>query len=179
MTIKIEIKNNLKFNFNKYINLMLSLVPNENLIGLAKIKILEKICSHENVRARYLPLNNGKMSEIEVDVSTLNKEAIPKYIFNIFPEIAALLLSEYIFHEIGHHIHFFKQHGIKKNKYESFANLYAKKGYFSYFKARKKRILFSYFIASMNFFLFNKHERKMFADSRRELIEWYKKRNSA
>jgi hypothetical protein len=172
MTIKIEIdlKKKVKFNFNRYINLMLSLVPNENLIGISKIKIIEKICSHENVRARYVPLDNGKMSEIEVNISTLNKEAIPKYLFDNLPEIAALLLSEYIFHEIGHHVHHFKKHGIKRNNFESFANTYARKGYLSYFNNRKSRILFSYFLASINFLMFDKHERKMFADGRKELI---------
>lgn len=177
MSLKIE-KNekiNLKFNFEKYITLILSLVPRENLVGLSRIRILDNVEIGDDFKARYIPTPNGKQCEIEINLSSLNKENIPKYLFNKYPEIAGLLLSEYIFHEIGHHIHSFKKHGVKKQNQETFANEYAKKGYYAYIDRRKRKILISYFLASIDIFLFNKQERKMFADSRSEIITWYNK----
>ena len=177
---KLEIENfdNINFSFQKYINKFLSIVPETDLIGISKIKIINKLQvtnkKAKKTYASYIPSANNKNCVIEIYINTLIKKKIPKYLFNNYAEIAALLLSEYIFHEIGHHVHLFKKHGIKKERFEKFSAQYAKAGYFNYLKSRKLSIMISYRIASLNIFSFNKIERKMFAESRKELIEWIK-----
>ncbi|MCK5165183.1 MAG: hypothetical protein KAQ72_15765 [Desulfobacula sp.] len=96
-----------------------------------------------------------------VDVS------IPKYAFEINFEIGGLLLSEIIFHEIGHHVHFNKRHGVKKTKYEKFAKQYSKAGYGLYLKSRASKILSSYKWASRNVFIFNKEERRLILEAQK------------
>lgn len=162
------------FPFKEYIADILSVLPESDLIGIAKISIvrgLTKIANKKNDSyARYLPIENGKRSEIEINYVALLRERIPKYLFKSYPEIAALLLSEYIYHEIGHHIHLFKKHGIRKRSHEFFANKYAKRGYFKYLFLKQKEILLSYKFASWNILMFDKEERKMFREGRKELL---------
>lgn len=159
--------------FEKHIVNILSVVPKNDLHGIVKISVLKEFKDKNKNKgesyARYIPYGNGRKCEIEVNYRALIKDCIPKYLFKSNPQIACLLLSEYIFHEIGHHVHLFKKHGILKKKHESFADKYAKEMYFNYFLSRPKAILLSYRLASLNIFLFNKEERRLFLEGRKEL----------
>ena len=90
--------------------------------------------------------------------------------FNDYPNIAGLFLSEVLFHEIGHHAEQFKRHKIKKP--ERFANKYAKAGYYNYLKVHRTAILRAYKMAGLNIFKFNRKDRKKFRRARNELIGW-------
>ena len=142
---------------------MLNVVPKNDLSGITKIEVLNlDISNNKNPKdftAQYWPSNDGKDSRIEVNINKISKEVIAEYIFNIYKEVAALWLSEYIFHEIGHHVHQFKRHGVKKKKYEEFASKYAKAGYLNYLISRKKKILVSFRIGAFDIMFLNKKER--------------------
>jgi hypothetical protein len=150
-------------------------MPKEDMVGIKEIKIVEKF-SHNKCRKDspgcYLPDLKGKKATIEINFLNLTKHQIPMYLFDGYPEIAALLLSEIIAHEIGHHDHTFKRHGIKKYSYEKFADQYAKAGYYHYLKSRTSQILSSYKRASRNILRFDKKARKLFSLGYQELNEW-------
>ncbi len=166
---------NSKFPFQKYSALMLSVAPRTDLIGISEILFVENFNhpkSNHDALAHYLEGTNGKNSTIELHIPNIVANQIQDFYFEVYPEIAGLLLSEIFFHEIGHHAHRFKRHAVKKNENEKFANKYAKAGYLNYFKSRHKKILRSYLFASWSFILFNKAERTMFKDGRKDLINW-------
>jgi len=169
---------NLSFNFNKYINCMLNVIPKNDLSGITTIEVINlEISNYENPKdftAQYWPSNDGKDSRIEVNVRKISSEVIPEYIFNIYKEVAALWLSEYIFHEIGHHVHQFKRHGVKKKKYEEFASKYAKAGYLNYLISRKRKILKSFKIGTLDIISLNKKERKIMKKNFDDLCTWLK-----
>ncbi len=96
--------------------------------------------------------------------------------FELYPEIAALFLSEVIAHEIGHHVHTFRRTGIAKRFLEKFANKYAIAGYNNYLISRQSKILSSYKWASWNLFMFNKEDRRLFSSARYEIINWIEKK---
>ncbi len=156
---------------------MLAIAPNNDLVGIHEIRFVEKFThpksNHESL-AHYLRGTNGKSAVINFHMPNILEHAIDQYYFEVHPEIAALLLSEILFHEIGHPVHYFKKHGIKKKKMEKFADKYAKAGYFNYLKSRKRKILNSYKLASFNFIDWNKEQRASFEANRQELIDWLK-----
>ncbi|MGE0084744.1 MAG: hypothetical protein AB7S75_10000 [Desulfococcaceae bacterium] len=179
MKIKISSSIKTKFPFAKYINRMLSVIPQEDVVGISMINIVDKFVSNDKnskeSMAQYL-IDKSNNSLIEINISRIIAEKkIPEYLFNLYPEIAALLLSEIVFHEIGHHVHHFKRHGIKKSKKENFADIYAKVGYFNYIKSHYTKILSSYRWAYLNFFCFDKNERKAFQKAKNEIEEWMNK----
>jgi hypothetical protein len=90
----------------------------------AVVKIHQK--SDKTSVACYLEGKNGKQSNIEINTVNLTNEKIPAYLFNRHHEIAALFLSEIIAHEVGHHAHRFKRHGVNNKKAEKFAEMYAR-----------------------------------------------------
>lgn len=165
-----------EFQFRKYINLILSVVPGRDTAGISKIRITDNF-SHKKCLdslACYIPDQRGRNCVIEINIVSLSEKKIPKYLFDSYPEIAALFLSEVLTHEIGHHVHTFKRHGIKKNRHEEFADRYAVSGYYHYLRLRLAEILSSYRRASWNIYKFDKDDRKKFSSARKELIEWLK-----
>lgn len=173
----ITIRNEIKFPFEKYCNIILSIVPKSDLVGISEIRFVEKFShpkSNQEALAHYLQGANGKNAIIEIHMPNLLKQKISQYYYEIHPEIAALYLSGIIFHEIGHHVHQFKRHGVKKNRVEKFAESYSNAGYFNYLRYRKQRILSSYTWGSRGFVHWNKEERNQFKESRQELIELLK-----
>jgi hypothetical protein len=165
----------IKFNFCLYLNHMIGLVPLSDISFLKKIAIQKKAHKkskliNENTQAFYYQDNS--YGYIEIILENIIDVSIPLYAFEKYPEIGGLLLSEIVFHEIGHHVHYLKRHGIKKKDYETFADKYAEVGYKKYLLSRASKILSSYRRASFNFFLFNKKERKLFSTSRQELTTY-------
>ena len=168
----------IKFPFEKYCLLNLSVVPAKDIIGIKEIRFVDHF-SHpkydKDSLGCYFPETNGKNAIIEIHIPNIIKHRVSKYYFERHPEISALIISETIFHEIGHHVHFFRKHGIKKRKYEFFADKYATAGYFHYIKYRQKKILSSYKWGSRNFIELNKEERSKLYKNYQEIVDWLDK----
>ncbi len=175
LKININTSVNIKFQFPKYIKLILAIIPNDDVLGINEIAVVDsysdKKCLSDYL-ACYIPNVNGKDCLVEVCIGNLLKDYIPEYLFNDYPEIAALRLSRILAHEIGHHAHYFKRHKIRKKRHEKFADQYAEAGYYNYYKYRTNKIIWSYRIASWNFFQFEKEDRKLFSESIDNLIKW-------
>ena len=176
-SLLIDVRSDVKirFPFEKYIDSMVCLVPHGDIVGLEKIVIENEAHTVSdqittNTEAFYLRDRNFNRGQVILVLGNIVGTSIPLYAFESYPEIGGLLLSEIVFHEIGHHVHFSKRHGVKKQKYEKFAETYAKAGYFNYLSSRSSKILSSYRWASFNILAFNKKERHLFADARKELI---------
>ncbi len=181
MKIITEVPNfTLKFPFEKYCRYIFAVIPSKDLTGLTEVRFIEKFSNFktsDNALGRYLQGNNGKNAAIEVNISNLIKSEAPEHLFENYFEIAALVLSWIISHEIGHHAHTFKRHGVKKKDIEQFADRYSEAGYFEYLKSRSSKILSTYRWASFNFFRFDKKGRRSFSDNRQELIEMLNKKD--
>ena len=136
--MKITIKNSdIAFPFDDYCKLIFDIIPISNTIGIDEIRFIERFSHPKSDKcsiACYLEAEQGNRSNIEINLKNLIKEKIPEYLFKNNQEIAALFLSEIISHEVGHHAHRFKRHGVKKAKAEAFAEEYAKAGYFNYLR---------------------------------------------
>ena len=164
-----------KFPFEKYCNQIIACIPDKDLVGIKLIRFVDHFShpeSDKNNAANYYQGRNGKDAFIEIHIPNVVDKQIPDYLFETNPEIAGLLISEIIGHEIGHHVHQFKRHKVRKQQFESFAGHYAKATYFNYLKSRSSKILSSYRWASLNAFIFRKKDRQSFAKNRQDLINW-------
>lgn len=88
--------------------------------------------------------------------------------------MAALLLSQAVFHEIGHHVHTYKRHGVNKKSREDFAEKYTRACYYRYLTARKEKILAEYKRGAWNFLEMDKEGRNKAQSSRKEIRTWLK-----
>jgi hypothetical protein len=86
--------------------------------------------------------------------------------------VAALLLSQVVFHQIGQHVHKFKRHGVKKEKREIFVAKYTVACYYRYLSSRKAKILGEYKQASQNIHEMDEEGRDSALKSRDEIIAW-------
>jgi hypothetical protein len=174
--MKVIVENcEIPFPFDEYCRLIISVLPKADTFGIDEIRFVNIFSHRKSDKASvacYLERENGKQSNIEINTVNLIKDKIPAYLFKRHQEIAALFLSEIIAHEVGHHAHRFKRHGVKKNKAEKFAEMYARAGYYSYLSDRKRKILSAYKMASCNILLYDKKDRQLFSESRRELVDW-------
>ena len=175
--IKIDEKISFAFKFEKYCKLMVSILPEKDILGLKEIRFVDKFSQDSNSNERkvghYLKGQNKNEAIIEINiVNLINANKIPKMLFDFLPEVAALYLSEIVYHEIGHHVHYFKRHNIKKVNWEKFADKYSKAGYLLYLLFHKDKILKSFLYASYNFFRFVKESRHHFSQMRKELVLW-------
>ncbi len=177
MNIDVKLKENeLEFPFEKYSMYILSVLPKQDIIGINEINFVEYFSQPKGLiqgpLACYIQGKNGKNAIIEINVPNIIKAKAPKYLFNNYPEIAALLLSESIGHEAGHHVHTFRRHGVKKKKEETFAEQYARATYYHYLKSREPEIIKTYEKAGKNSTLFDKEGRKLFIKGKNEILNW-------
>lgn len=157
---------------------MLNIFPPDDITGIVHVRFSEsfsKLKLSDSALGCYIGGDNDKNAAIEINIPNLISSKAPEYLFQDYFEIAALILSGVISHEIGHHVHTFKRHGIKKRSIEDFADRYSEAGYYKYLKSRSSLILSSYRRASYNFLRFNKEGRKSFAANRKELLAWLQK----
>lgn len=175
MKIVVE-TNSIDFDFKKYVNYMLKVAPLHDIVGIQQITFRDNFShpkSDPDGLACYLRGGNGSTSTIEVNIKNIIKDnVISEYIFERHPEIASLWLSDIIFHEIGHHVHHFKRHGIKHKKHENFAGRYGEAGYCNYLFSRKKKIISSYKWGTRNILELNKESRKSFKGNLNDIMEW-------
>lgn len=163
------------FDFEKYCGRIVEPIPQADIVGLKYLRFVREFSnnlSDQKSPACYLPKPGGVGAEIEIHIGNLVQAGIPEYLFNEHHEIAALLLAEIIGHEVGHHVHDWKRHGLKKKDSEVFAEKYAKAVYFNYLQSRCKSILAAYTRASRSFLRFDKIGRQQFSESKQELIHW-------
>lgn len=176
MKVETEISSyKFKFPFETYCNRIIACIPDNDLIGINDIRFLDNFShpkSDKSGVANYFQGRNGRDAVIEIHVPNMVEQQIPDYLFETNHEIAGLLISEIIGHEIGHHVHQFKRHKVRKQGFESFAGRYARATYFNYLKSRSSKILSSYRWASLNPFIFRKKDRQSFAKNRQDLINW-------
>ena len=121
-------------------------MPENDLVGISELRFVKKFThpkSDKESLASYFQGKNGKDAFIEVNMTNVLKTYIPEYLFYTHSEIVALYLSELIAHEVGHHAHTFRRHGVKKKKHEKFDSDYAKAGYYQYLNSRSQKILSS------------------------------------
>ena len=152
--MKVTIRNiKLNFPFDKYCKLIFAVPPTEDLIGIREIRFIETY-SHpktdQDALSCYLQGNKGRNAVIEIHIPNILKEKIHEFNFTNYREVAALLLSQVVFQQIGHHVHKFKRHGVKKEKREIFVAQYTAACYYRYLSSRKAKILADYKRASEN-----------------------------
>jgi len=164
--------------FEHFCKLILSVVPKEDMVGISEIRFVDNFSDtkiNQDAFGSYDRGTTGRDAVIEVNIPNHLKEEIDEYTFSHAPEVAALLLSTTVFHEIGHHVHLFKRHGIKKQKYEEFADNYTRAGYYHYLILRKTEILSDFTRESSDLSELDKEGRDLCRKSRSDLIEWMDK----
>lgn len=178
MKIIVNCSTKLRFDFEKYTNCILKILPKQDIVGIDGVHFLDDAIflgkMTKDALACHQASEKGGRSDIYLCMNNILEGKIRKYLFDSFPEIAALFLSEIISHEVGHHVCTFLRHGIKRQQHHQFVDKYAFAGYYQYLLCRKRKILMSYLLASMNIFRFTSEERRIFLSSRAELIAWLK-----
>lgn len=176
--IQINVNSNLglKFDFNKYVSLIFSAIPDKHLVYLNQINFVDSYdksigCDKHSLGCYYFIRKEGV---VLINLGNLTKDKIPIYIFNYYAEVASLFLSKIIGHEVGHHVARFWKHGIKDQ--ESYANKYAESCYFNYLGSRRKMILFSFFLGEINVLDFSKEDRTIFRQRRKEHSAWFRRK---
>lgn len=174
--MKVTIKNiKLNFPFDKYCKLFFAVPPAKDLKGIREIRFVD-IYSHPKIDQGalgcYLQGKNGQNAVIEIHIPNILKGKIHEFNFTNYPEVAALLLSQVIFNEIGHHVHRFKRRGVKKDKSEIFAAKYTAACYYRYLSSRKAKILAEYERALKNTHEIDEEGRYCALTSQSEIIGW-------
>jgi hypothetical protein len=174
--MKVIIRNiKLNFPFDKYCNLIFAAPPAKDLVGIREIRFVDTY-SHpktdQDALGCYLQGNNGRNAVIEIHIPNILKGKIHEFNFTNYPEVAALLLSQVVFHQIGHHVHKFKRHGVKKEKREIFVAQYTAACYYRYLSSRKAKILADYKRASENIHEIDEEGRYSALNSQSEIIGW-------
>jgi hypothetical protein len=174
--MKVTIRNiKLNFPFDKYCKLIFAVPPTKDLIGIREIRFVETY-SHpktdQDALGCYLQGNNGRNAVIEIHIPNILKGKIHEFNFKNYPEVAALILSQVLFHQIGHHVHKFKRHGVKKEKREIFTAKYIAASYYRYLLSRKAKILAEYRRASRNIHEIDEEGRYSALTSQSEIIGW-------
>lgn len=90
-------------NIEKMIKKLLRSVPEENMIGLHSIVIVNKSAQKKSKDASglYMPRNKKELPRIELAVDNIFINM--KRIYFFFPFIPKYLVADVLYHEIGHH----------------------------------------------------------------------------
>jgi hypothetical protein len=166
------------FSFQKYCDFMFAVVPKEDTIGIGEIRFVDSYSHPKTDRESlgcYLRGRNGTNAAIEIDIPNILKEKVNEFSFTKYPEVAALMLSQVLFNEIGHHVHTFKRHGVKKDKKEDFSESYAAACYYRYLSSRRTEILAEYKRGSWNILEMDKGGRASARKSRSDILAWLEK----
>ncbi len=174
--MKVTIKNvKLSFPFDKYCKLIFAVVPAEDLKGIREIRFVDKYAhprTEKDVFGCYVPGKDGRNAVIELHIPNILKGKIHEFNFTNYHEVAALLLSQVIFQQIGRHVHKFKRKGVKKETREIFASKYTAACYYRYLSSRKAKILAEYERASDNIHEMNEEARYSALQSQDEILAW-------
>ena len=112
-------------NFERIVAELLKVVPNEHLIGLESISIIDKFTLKKDKGnlGLYWPKYGLEKARIEIAVEYLYNFKKP-YMLRYFPVPGKIYLAGVLFHEIGHHYRYFT-YGVSKKDNEQFADQYA------------------------------------------------------
>lgn len=112
-------------NFERIVAELLKVVPNEHLIGLESISIIDKFTlkKDKDNLGLYWPKYGLEKARIEIAVEYLYNFKKP-YMLRYFPVPGKIYLAGVLFHEIGHHYRYFT-YGVSKKDNEQFADQYA------------------------------------------------------
>jgi hypothetical protein len=113
-------KGNYPHNIEKMIKKLLHSVPEENLIGLHSIVIVNKSTQKKSKDAAglYVPKYKNELPRIEIAVDNVFFGLKRRYF--LFPFIPKFILARVLYHEIGHHYQFTHVR-MKKEFYEDYA----------------------------------------------------------
>ncbi len=168
----------LRFDFEKYIKLILAALPQSDLIGIKAIRIVERFSDlkmPDDTLACYCPGETARDGSIEIHLPRFLKCRCDEYVFLFHREIAAYRLAFTLCHEVGHHAHRAWRHGINKLKKERFAGKYSVAGGFAYLQSRSSQILSSFKWAGRDFLIYGREGRKGWRSDREKMIEWLEK----
>ncbi len=178
MKVTVTANVDMHFPFEEYCDLMFAVVPKEDIIGISEIKFVDSYSNPKTLRGAlgcYLRRGSGRNAVIEISIPNILKERINEFNFAKYPEVAALLLSQVIFHEVGHHVHTFKRHGVRKYRKEDFAEKYTAACYYCYLSSRKTKIVAEYRRGSWNILEMDKDGRASARKSRSDILTWLEK----
>ncbi len=174
--MKVTIKNvKLNFPFDKYCKLIFAVPPTKDLVGIREIRFVDRYVhprTDKDAFGCYLPGQDGRNTVIEIHIPNILKGKIHEFTFTNYPEVAALLLSQVIFQEIGYHVHKFRRQGVKKEKKEIFAAQYTAACYYRYLTSRKAKILTEYERGSRNNRQMDEEGRYSASNSLYEIMLW-------
>ncbi len=124
--IKTRHESHIPTTIEKLVKTLLSKVPNEHLIGLGAIIIVDQVTfkKHRRSEALYWPKDGKELARIEIGIETIFA-GMPR-VFFFLPFVVKFMLANALYHEIGHHYLSFT-HGTLKIKGEDFADNYRKR----------------------------------------------------
>lgn len=115
----------LPFDVERSAHNLLKAVPQEHLLGLGSVILVDQLSHKRSHRSEglYWHKRGHEPAKIEIAIGTIYK-GMPRIIFYL-PFIAKFMLANVLFHEVGHH---YQQqiHGVTKKVEESFAGKYRK-----------------------------------------------------
>ncbi len=119
-------KGDCPLDLEKMIRKLLRVVPEENLIGLHSIVIVNTSAqkTHKEAAGLYIPKSKNEMARIEIAVDNVYFGLKRKYFH--FPFIPKFILARVLYHEIGHHYQF-KHLRMKKTYQENYAKKFSAK----------------------------------------------------
>lgn len=105
---------------------LLRSVPEENLVGLHSIAIVNKSAQKKSKDAAglYIPQYKDELPRIEIAIDNVFSGFKRRYFF--FPFIPKYVLANVLYHEIGHHYQF-KHVRMKKEYQEDYAKKFCSK----------------------------------------------------
>jgi hypothetical protein len=131
LSVKIidECSQSLPINPTKIIKKLLKHIPNEHLIGLDSITLMDNLKYKKHAKykeAAGLYYSKYKTRPAYIEISIEHLCSYDPYVLRLIPFLGEKYLAEVLFHEIGHHYRH-RTHGITKRENEDFADEYSKK----------------------------------------------------
>jgi hypothetical protein len=105
---------------------LIRIVPQEHLIGLDRIVLVDAISwrKGKEMGGIYRPKQDRELCSIELSIDSIHR-GMPK-VLHVVPFAASFVLASALYHEIGHHYQTRFTHGVGKQEREKFAERYSK-----------------------------------------------------
>lgn len=124
LKIRVSSENGERLGLRAQTERLLSVVDDRDLLDLEEIDIRDELTQRsKGACAAYLASPDGPRGRIEISVPDVFA-GLPRF-FLLIPGSRRFVFAHALFHEIGHHVHHRRQHGINKRKVEQFAERYA------------------------------------------------------
>jgi len=117
----------LPWNIERRIQRLLRAVPQEHLIGLETIRLVDRVTDkqHPDAAGLYRRELDRPSGIIEIAVGR-GGERIPRLLF-FLPLIGQFILARILYHEVGHHYQYRLTHGVKREKAEPLVEQYKRR----------------------------------------------------